>query len=303
MRPPQGMDLSPLPRDGARISHTFRPDHDWWQEAGYAVAPDAAPAAMALVCVPRSKALARGMIAEACRLAPVVVVDGQRENGVDSLWREVRSRIGDVAGLTKAHGRLFVFPASDAFSDWALPGPVRDASGRFTQPGVFSEAEVDRGSALLAAALPGRLPARIADLGAGWGFLSSAVLGREGVEAVDLVEAEKLALDCARLNVDDPRAAFHWADVNRFAPKLRYDGIVMNPPFHVGRAAQPDLGRAFIAAAARLLQPAGQLWMVANRHLPYESALGEAFRQVSCLSEEAGFKIFHATRPVDARKR
>jgi 16S rRNA (guanine1207-N2)-methyltransferase len=272
-------------------------------DAGYAVAPEAAPAAMALVCLPRSKALARGMIAQACRLAPLVVVDGLRENGVDSLWRDVRRRIGDVAGLTKAHGRLFVFPASEAFADWELSGPVRGALGQFTQPGVFSEAEADRGSALLVDALPARLPARMADLGAGWGFLSAAVLAREGVGTLDLVEAEKLALDCARLNVVDPRAQFHWADATRFAAKPGYDGIVMNPPFHVGRAAQPELGRAFIAAAARLLQPSGHLWLVANRHLPYESALGEAFRQVSSLTEDAGFKVFHATRPVDARRR
>ena len=49
--------------------------------------------------------------------------------------------------------------------------------------------------------------------------------------------------------------------------------MIMNPPFHQGRAAEPDLGAAFIAAAARILKPHGRLMMVANRQLPYEAAL------------------------------
>ncbi|MCC5972643.1 MAG: class I SAM-dependent methyltransferase [Rubellimicrobium sp.] len=303
MRPPAGMDLAPLPRAGLRIIHTFRPDADYWEASGLPVTAEAGPAALAVVCLPRSKALGRGMVAEACRLAPMVVIDGQRENGVDSLWREMRERVGDMPVLAKAHGRLFVLPASEAFADWTLTGPVRGEDGMFTQPGVFSEGQADRGSALLARALPARLPTRMADLGAGWGYISRAVLAREGVGSLDLIEAEKLALDCARLNVVDPRAAFHWADVTRHVAKPAYDGIVMNPPFHQGRAAQPDLGRAFIAAAARMLQPSGQLWMVANRHLPYEGALSAAFRQVTTLAEEGGFKLFHATRPIGQGKR
>ena len=58
------------------------------------------------------------------------------------------------------------------------------------------------------------------------------------------------------------------------------DAVVMNPPFHTGRTAEPGLGQAFITAAARLLAPQGQLWMVANRHLPYETALGGQFAHV-----------------------
>ena len=47
---------------------------------------------------------------------------------------------------------------------------------------------------------------RIVDLGAGWGFLARAILARDGVRQLDLVEAEAAALDCARRNVTDPRA-------------------------------------------------------------------------------------------------
>ncbi|EYD72604.1 class I SAM-dependent methyltransferase [Limimaricola hongkongensis] len=299
LRPAAGTDLSALPRERSVILHGFRPDIDWWEAQGWRVAEATDTAEMAVVCVPRSKRLARALVARAARIAPVVVVDGQKTDGVDSLWREMRARIGDLPCVTRAHGRLFWFASADVeLSDWDAPEPAPVDGGFVTQWGAFSADGPDRGSQLLARALPKKLPARMADLGAGWGYLARAALERDGVTSIDLVEAEKLALDCARANVTDPRAGFHWADATRFKPDHLYDGIVSNPPFHTGRAADPGLGRAFITAAARMLAPSGQLWMVANRHLPYEAALRDSFRTVEEIGGDNAFKLFHAIRPL-----
>ena len=73
--------------------------------------------------------------------------------------------------------------------------------------------------------------------------------------------------------------------------------MISNPPFHQGRAAEPDLGAAFIAAAARILKPAGRLLMVANRQLPYEATLDAAFRHWEKLSEDGAYKVMAAERP------
>lgn len=298
MRPPAAYDLSDLPRDVVRIMHGYFPDVADWQIASHSVTRDLPRCGTAIVVVPRAKALAQAMIADACAKADLVVVDGQRTDGVDSLFKACRTRLGDLPAITKGHGRLFWFPATTAFADWATSGPVQGSHGFFTAAGVFSDGAVDAGSALLAEALPPKLPARMADLGAGWGYLSLAVLARDGVASLDLIEAEALSLDCAQLNVTDPRARFHWADALRFMPDKAYDGIVMNPPFHTGRAADAGLGRAFIQAASRLLAPHGKLWMVANRHLPYESAMSESFRNVDVIGGNNAFKLFHATKPI-----
>jgi 16S rRNA (guanine1207-N2)-methyltransferase len=301
LRPPAEMDLFALGPERLLIHHTFRPDRDAWAGAGLRVVEEPEAASVALVCVPRSKALARSLIAEAAARAPLVLVDGQRSDGVDALWREVRARREDrVEGLAQGHGRLFWFEGGAGFEDWALPGPVQHEGGLFTQPGVFSADGPDRGTLLLVEALPARLPARMADFGAGIGVLSLAVLGREGVQAVDLVEAERLALDCARLNVQDPRARFLWEDATAGA-RGPYDGIVMNPPFHAGRKADPRLGRAFLEAAAKALTPQGALWVVANRHLPYEAPLEALFRQVEEIGGDAGFKLLHAAQPLKGK--
>ena len=298
LRPGASYDVAALPRDAVRIVQGFFPDHAAWRDAGYNVATDMLPVGTAIVVVPRSKAQARAMVAEACAKAEFVIVDGQKTDGVDSLFKDCRKRLGDLPSITKAHGRIFWFAATDVFADWAAGEPARGDHGYFTTAGVFSDGAVDAGSALLVAALPPKLPARMADLGAGWGYLAAPVLAREGVRSLDLIEAEHLSLDCARLNVTDPRVSFHWADATRFAPETPYDGIVMNPPFHAGRSADPSLGQAFIRAAARMLTPQGKLWMVANRHLPYESAMTENFRNVDIIGGNGAFKVFHANRPI-----
>ena len=156
-------------------------------------------------------------------------------------------------------------------------------------------------TAPLAAALPAKLGRHVADLGAGWGYLSARVLEDAGVETLDLVEADHTALDCARRNIADPRARFHWADALGWQPEGRIDTVVMNPPFHSGRAAAPELGRGFVRAAARVLAPSGQLWMVANRHLAYETTLKECFAEFREAGGDNRFKILQAQRPTRPR--
>ncbi|RYG91575.1 class I SAM-dependent methyltransferase [Loktanella sp. IMCC34160] len=298
LRPAADWDAEGLTPADLTVVHGFRPDMDAWAARGATVTRDMPECDLAIVVVPRSKSLARAQVAQAASSAARVLVDGQKTDGVDSLFKECRKRLGDLPSVTKGHGRLFWFDRTDAFADWAAPPPALGDHGFHTTAGVFSDGAVDKGSALLAEALTAKLPARMADFGAGWGYLSQAVLTRDGVTSLDLIEAEALSLDCARLNVTDPRAGFLWADATRHKPKEPYGGIVMNPPFHTGRAGDPALGRAFIAAAAAALSPNGQLWMVANRHLPYETALRERFRTVDEIGGDRSFKLFHATRPL-----
>ena len=316
LRPRMGTALGALPRGDVHVIQGFRPDHDAFAAQGYAVGVEPEGRyASAVVCLPRAKAEARGLVARAAALVPEgapLVVDGAKTDGADALLRECRARLrgmgAEVAGVvSKAHGKAFwmASPGPAAFEGWeAAP---EGAEGFATAPGAFSARAVDRGSALLGDALPARLPGRVADLGAGWGYLSARALGREGVEEIHLVEAEHAALEAARLNVADPRAHFHWADATRFDPVAEglapFDLVIANPPFHRGRDADLGLGRAFLAAAARMLAPRGQLWCVANRHLPYERALSEAFAEHREVAGDPAYKVIAASRPAGARRR
>ena len=303
-RPRAGDDLSALPKDRVEVITGFRPDHDHFAALGYTVRRKAeAPYAAGVVCLPRARDLARGLIAQASRdVVPggPVAVDGQKLDGIDSALKELRARVAVSDPLSKAHGKLFVFASGMDFSDWQIR-PNDLADGMRTLPGVFSADGPDRGSVMLAEALPADLAGHVADLGAGWGYLAQGVLQSPRVKALHLVEAEADALDCAQINVTDERVQFHWADATRFrAPRLM-DHVVMNPPFHTGRDSDPNLGIAFIRAAAAMLTPGGQLWMVANRHLPYDRVLPEVFREVHDIGGDAAFRVIRASAPVRKR--
>jgi 16S rRNA (guanine1207-N2)-methyltransferase len=303
LRPQSGYDLGALPYESTLVVQGFLPDQVGFEAGGWTTSATLEEeAALSLIVLPRSKVFAKGLIAEACARTPdgLILVDGQKTDGVDSLYKEVRKRCEVLGTMTKAHGRLFWFRTTGALADWRIGAPTQNGRGFLTTPGVFSADKVDRGSELLAAALPDKLPNRMADYGAGWGYLASRALERDGIESLDLIEAEDLALGCARLNLTDPRAQFIWSDVRGYRPATPYQGILMNPPFHTGRSGDPGLGQAFIAAAADGLIAQGQLWMVANRHLPYEAILAERFKTVEEIGGDAGFKLLHATRPSRA---
>lgn len=304
-RPREEDDLSALPKAQVEIIQGFRPDHDAFAVRGYRCATEPSGSyAAAFVCLPRAKAEARALVAIAAAHVSkggLIIVDGQKTDGTDSMLRELRGRVEVSEPVSKAHGKLFFFASRgpEEFTDWrAAAAPRKIEEGFTTVAGVFSADGIDRGSVLLAGALPAKLPKRMADLGAGWGYLARQVLTRPGVEHLDLIEAEKAALDCARLNVTDPRAHFLWEDATRFRPERAYDAIVTNPPFHTSRAADPALGAAFLTAAARMLTTSGTLWLVANRHLPYERVLAEVFREVEEVAGDAAFKVYRASRPV-----
>ncbi len=260
--------------------------------------------AAALVFLDRARPAARLRIAEAVASvhegAPVMV-DGQKTDGIDPALKECRERVEIADSFVKSHGRLFWFDAAPVFGDWARIAEDWPMAGRFrTAPGVFSADGIDPGSKLLAETLP-PLKGAGADLGAGWGYLAAAVLENEGVTRLHLVEEDRRALEAAKANISDPRAKFHWADVTRWQEPEGMDFVVSNPPFHTGRETSPELGRAFIQAAARMLHRHGRFWTVANRHLPYEATLEAHFGSVTEVVAHSGYKVIEAASPKSSK--
>ena len=298
--PRPGTDLSALRGLSVQVITGFRPDHDRFTGKGVdcALAPEG-HYAVSVVFLPRAKGLAHNLIAAAAATTDgPVIVDGAKTDGVESVLKACRQRADVSQPLSKAHGKLFWFDAASGFEDWAAPGPQKIEGGFVTLPGVFSSDGVDPASALLADHLPVKLGARIADLGAGWGYLGARILERDCVEYLHLVEADHAALECARQNVQDPRAHMHWDDATRWTPPEPLDTVVTNPPFHQSRAIDPTLGQAFIRTAARILKPRGQLFLVANRHLPYEPHMTALFAETREIGGDNRFKILQGSRPT-----
>lgn len=294
-RPPVEASLDPLDRQRTLVVHGSRQAFDRFEADGWQVATEPSGAFdAAVVFLPREKARARAMIAETARHTKgAMVIDGAKTDGVESVLRDLRGRAEVSAVISKSHGKIFA-ASGGSFEDWAAEQVT--VGGFSIAPGLFSADGPDRGSVALADALP-PLKGAVADLGAGWGYLSARILGSSAVTELHAVESDHEGVVCLSLNLSDPRLSAHWADATRWRPPHPLDAVVMNPPFHEGRRSDPSLGRAFIAAAGAMLGPRGSLWLVANRHLPYEGALRSTFRQVREIEGDSGFKLFHAESP------
>ncbi len=165
-------------------------------------------------------------------------------------------------------------------------------------PGLHGWDKVDTGSALLARHLPADLRGSVADFGCGWGYLSlQAAATSKKITRLTLIDIDSRAIYLAEKNVRNKHPSLTvealWADLASPDKRLgKYDVILMNPPFHEGTHAVPALGQALITTAAHALKPSGSLYMVANRHLPYEKTLQALFSRINPLADENGFKAF-----------
>jgi len=223
-----------------------------------------------------------------------------KDKGGSRLKKELQAFGLEIGESAKAHHRrcVVIRPETMTGLDEAIEaGAPRLVPGleAWSQPGVFAWDRVDAGTLLLAQTLP-PLKGAGADLGCGYGALATVVLRSPAVTALRLIDLDRRAVEAARRNVDDPRASFDWADARIVEAHGDLDFVVMNPPFHDGGAEDRRLGQAFIRQAAALLKKGGVLWLVANRHLPYEADIAAAFKRSQPVADKGGYKVIEAVK-------
>ena len=164
---------------------------------------------------------------------------------------------------------------------------------------MFSPKGIDIGSQQLTSVFNTKLFGEVADLGAGWGYLSKEALRlNEKITRITLFESNYSAYLASKKNIDDERATFRWASLENITNlKRRFNHIICNPPFHSGRYKDLNLLKSFIFHSSRLINAQGCVWMVFVSGLYLENELKEYFENIKILYRDNHYFVCQLLKP------
>ncbi|MBW4933661.1 class I SAM-dependent methyltransferase [Marinobacter sp. F4206] len=242
-----------------------------------------------------------------------LILIGEKKEGIAGAVKQLKA-VAPGAEKVDSARHCQVWAASDPASlaefdltDWMEWHTVSHAGCSLEVcglPGIFSQGELDDGTALLLETLvssPLRAE-RVLDFACGAGVIGAwyqAWQREQGVPAsvVDGVDVQSQAVICARATYERSGAG---GDILASDGLSEVDGlwsaIVTNPPFHAGVKTDTSMTENFLREVSRHLKSRGELRLVANSFLPYESMIKRFIGPVERLYEDRRFTVYRAIR-------
>lgn len=237
-----------------------------------------------------------------------ILIIGSNKGGIKSVAKRLASQgISATKQASANHCVLLSIAVSQAkafsFDPW-WHQYQHDGLTISALPGVFSAQKLDRASALLLAQLP-ELSGDVLDFGCGAGVLGLSVAKRSPDASVTLLDNSVLAVMSARRSAEDSGLS-NLTIIARNGlsqyPRARFRHVVTNPPFHEGLRTKTNMSRGFLADMAKIMHLKGQVWVVANEFLAYETTLAQYFKSVKAIAKQDGFKVIGAQYPIIQRR-
>ena len=72
--------------------------------------------------------------------------------------------------------------------------------------------------------------------------------------------------------------------------------VLCNPPFHQQNTLTLDIAKRMFTSAKTALASDGELWVVANRHLPYYRLLKRLFKHCNTIATDSKFSLYQCVR-------
>ncbi|KAA1174826.1 class I SAM-dependent methyltransferase [Marinobacter salinexigens] len=242
-----------------------------------------------------------------------IILVGEKKEGIAGAIKQLRAVAPDAGKIDSAR-HCQVWTATNSaplerfeIADWFEWHTVSN-SGVSLQiaglPGIFSKGELDDGTArLLDSLAEAPLKAsKVLDFACGAGVVGAWLQGWQAandkpVTPVDAVDVQYQAVTCARATYDRAGAKGDIIASDGLSElEGRWSAVVTNPPFHAGVKTDTSMTENFLRDVARHLTSGGELRLVANTFLPYETMIKRFVGPVERLYEDRKFTVYRAVR-------
>ncbi|TNE60100.1 MAG: class I SAM-dependent methyltransferase [Alphaproteobacteria bacterium] len=292
----------------ARLANALEGTASWNRRAGGAALPtpwpEGGPYASVILRLPKSKselqlalAMAHAVLAEQGKL----FLYGSNDEGIKSAPNHLAPYFDrPVTELTKGKGRIIrAAPTAEkktTLADWREEVVMETPAGTFTlvsYPGLFAHGRLDAGTETLLTHMPKTEgPVNVLDYGCGTGVIARALLAQNPEARLTLFDNDVLALEAAKENVPQADALLGSKLFDLGAAK--FDLILSNPPFHVGKDQDFSALEDLCSQAPKHLARGGKLRMVVQRTAPVAKWLEASFSSSSVVAENKSFRIWEA---------
>jgi len=310
---PQGAEQGPwlLCNDDGRLTTTLRRDghqvlgwNRWSKGSERGVpSPPTENYAGALLRIPKEKQaleFALHLIAGRLKTGQPLWLYGGNKEGIKSAKKALSPLYEAIESVgAKNHCRVWSGVRSEHqpkgdLADWWQRSEINldgTPCAWSSLPGVFARGRLDPATALLIEALPTQNEkVSILDFGCGPGAISRALQNRYPRADLHLLDADAIALVCARVNV--PSVHYYESDGWAHAPSGPFDLIVSNPPIHAGKVEDHRMLDTLITESPKYLMPGGQLILVGQGRLRLEARMKQVFRKPVMLNRNSRFQVW-----------
>lgn len=289
----------------------------WPAHHHFAAIPPSGTYDGAILWLPKEKKLTEYLLAALAFVLPSdasVWLVGEKRSGIKSIHKTIKAPWSTPQKVADGnHSSLLVctlqeqqarFELADFLVTETLPQPDLPALKLASYPGVFAYPGIDAGSEMLLEHLPTFKGGTLLDFACGHGVLGAWLQRMQPELKITYLDVSAMALAACAKTLELNGLKGNLLATDQLDANLpNYDVIVSHPPFHTGQATDYSIGQQFLRNARQHLNVNGELWLVANRFLPWPELIEASFGHCERIAQDTKFAVYRAVNKSAPAKR